>query len=117
MRLLEQRRPASRTQVHEEALTSSHRCLVLASDGVWSFLTSQEAVDICERHRERGAASASQALVNEAAKRWADKEGPFRDDITALVLLLRDGRPAPSVATIAPSRCEALSVREVHPRT
>ena len=63
--------------------------LLLASDGVWEFLSSQEAIDIVGEHlEERGATKACQALIEAAASRWHDEEGEYRDDITAIVVRL-----------------------------
>eukprot|EP00962_Isochrysis_galbana_P027337 scaffold8586_cov108-Isochrysis_galbana.AAC.2 len=61
--------------------------LIVASDGVWEFITSQEACEIVAA--VPGSASrASAALVQEAAQRWKDIEGNYRDDITAIVAYL-----------------------------
>lgn len=63
--------------------------MILASDGVWEFLSSQNAVDIVAEHLEsRGATKACQALIEAAASRWHDEEGEYRDDITAIVVRL-----------------------------
>lgn len=61
--------------------------LILASDGVWEFLDSQEAVQIVGDHLdELGATKACQALIEAAASRWHEEEGEYRDDITAIVV-------------------------------
>lgn len=63
--------------------------MILASDGVWEFLSSQDAVNIVGEHLEtRGATKACQALIEAAAARWHDEEGKYRDDITAIVVKL-----------------------------
>lgn len=62
------------------------RMLILASDGVWEFISSEEAVAMVE-----GAATPQEAclaLVNEATRRWRREEEVI-DDITALVVFLR----------------------------
>lgn len=64
------------------------RFLLLASDGVWEFISSQEAVEIVHGNLHRGVAQACQALIESAAARWRDVEGDYRDDITALVIRL-----------------------------
>ena len=64
--------------------------LILASDGVWEFISSQEAVDIVGEHLDRGATKACQALIESAAAKWHEEEGDYRDDITALVVCLQD---------------------------
>ena len=62
------------------------RCLILASDGVWEFITSQEAVQIVQKHGS--APAACRALITEATQRWRKEEGNYRDDITAIVVLM-----------------------------
>lgn len=64
------------------------RFLLLASDGVWEFISSQEAVQVVHDNLHRGVAQACQALIENAAARWRDVEGDYRDDITALVIRL-----------------------------
>ena len=64
------------------------RFLLLASDGVWEFLSSETAVAIVHENLHRGVAQACQALIENAAARWRDVEGDYRDDITALVIRL-----------------------------
>jgi len=60
--------------------------IVLASDGVWEFLSAQDAVDIVAAAPtpEEGCA----ALVKAATEEWA-KEEPSRDDITVTVVCFR----------------------------
>lgn len=71
--------------------TSPHsdgdRFIIVASDGVWEFITSQEACEIVASI-PTSASKASAALVQEAAQRWKDIEGNYRDDITAIVAYL-----------------------------
>eukprot|EP00316_Scyphosphaera_apsteinii_P008375 CAMPEP_0119310726 /NCGR_PEP_ID=MMETSP1333-20130426/19888_1 /TAXON_ID=418940 /ORGANISM="Scyphosphaera apsteinii, Strain RCC1455" /LENGTH=454 /DNA_ID=CAMNT_0007314961 /DNA_START=94 /DNA_END=1458 /DNA_ORIENTATION=+ len=60
--------------------------LVVASDGVWEFIPSAEAVDIVSRSSNANEASLN--LVQQAAKRWRNNEGSYRDDITVVVVFL-----------------------------
>jgi protein phosphatase PTC2/3 len=62
--------------------------LIIATDGVWEFLSSETAVAIVGANLSRGATKATQALIEAAAARWHDEEGDYRDDITALVVRL-----------------------------
>ena len=74
--------------------------MILASDGVWEFLESQEAVQIVGDHLEElGATKACQALIEAAASKWHEEEGEYRDDITAIVVQLHhlwSGQPSKS---------------------
>jgi len=59
--------------------------MIMASDGVWEFISSQEAVDIVNRSLQDGTPAACQALIEEAASRWRDFEGDYRDDVRHLL--------------------------------
>mmetsp|Transcript_24060 Transcript_24060/g.58902 ORF Transcript_24060/g.58902 Transcript_24060/m.58902 type:complete len:137 (+) Transcript_24060:526-936(+) len=63
--------------------------VILATDGVWEFISSDEAVQLVARNLASGATKACQALIEAAAAKWHDEEGDYRDDITALVVRLR----------------------------
>ena len=67
-------------------LDNTHEFIVVASDGVWEFIASDEACRIVEKHKN--ATEACSALVVEAAVRWKRYEGAYRDDITAIVAFL-----------------------------
>jgi pyruvate dehydrogenase phosphatase len=92
-------------QIHHIELTPQDKFLVLASDGVWDFLTDQQAVDIvcqCGHNATPGEAAEAivQAALIEAAKQSGFtteelkglKQGRERrcrhDDTTAVVLYL-----------------------------
>jgi serine/threonine protein phosphatase PrpC len=76
--------------------------VIIASDGVWEFISSEDAVDIVWRHlydtnSEKedvgsgcGATEACEALIKAATAKWHDYEGDYRDDITAMVIRLKD---------------------------
>jgi len=63
--------------------------LILASDGVWEFISSEEAVDIVSKNLSKGSTRACQLLIEAAAEKWHQEEGDYRDDITALVVQLQ----------------------------
>ncbi|KAF5836988.1 phosphatase 2C-like domain-containing protein [Dunaliella salina] len=65
-------------------LTEDDRFIILASDGVWEFITSKEAVDIVAQCD--GAEEACRQLVDEAYQRWLVEEEGVVDDITAVVV-------------------------------
>lgn len=77
--------------------------IVLASDGVWEFMTSQEVVDFIGRMRREGrsASDASEALVREAVRRWRRNEVVV-DDTTAVVMwmTLADGEEGDDDCTV-----------------
>lgn len=63
--------------------------LILATDGVWEFISSSESVQLVAEHLHKGATKACQILIETAAAKWHDEEGDYRDDITALVIRLQ----------------------------
>lgn len=60
------------------------RFLLLCSDGVWEFITSQEAVDIIGRFAVSDVQKAVESLASEAWNRWIAEEGNVVDDITII---------------------------------
>lgn len=70
-------------------LGANDKFMILASDGVWEFMTSQEVVDFVGRmHREgHPAKEASESLVREAVRRWRRNEVVV-DDTTAVVMYM-----------------------------
>ena len=77
------------------------RFMIIASDGIWEFIDSSEAVRIVDMAYRAGkaASEAAGSLILRAALRWAQNEGNYRDDITATVVYLPKAvaalRPAP----------------------
>jgi len=58
--------------------------MVMASDGVWEFISSQESVEIvqaCLDDPDCALPDACQELIEEAASRWQEEEGDYRDDV------------------------------------
>lgn len=83
--------------------------LVIASDGLWEYMDSEEVVDLVATASTTTASKtssaseddtsvsfssscnakkASEALIKESAKRWRYYDGNYRDDITAIVIRL-----------------------------
>jgi len=63
--------------------------MLLCSDGVWEFLSSQKAVDICAKYPASQAMKAAESLSKAAWDAWVNAmSGAVVDDITALVIFL-----------------------------
>jgi len=81
----------SEPEVKEIDLQVGDRFIIVASDGLWDVMTSEEAVNFVVAYEEDGKprANAAKALVREGQKRWTkleeDEESPYRDDITVIV--------------------------------
>jgi len=78
---------SARAELTETQLWPADECLILASDGVWEFISSQEAVNVCYEHRH-DATEACHALITKATQKWRVEEVHYRDDITAIVIFL-----------------------------
>ena len=63
----------------------------MASDGVWEFISSSEAVYLVQDcfDKDMGADEACKVLIKKAMDKWKEKEGDYRDDITAIVVNLK----------------------------
>lgn len=60
------------------------RFILLCSDGIWQFISSQEAVDIVGRFAVSDVQKAAESLASEAWNRWIHEEGNVVDDITVI---------------------------------
>ena len=65
-------------------LTSVDKFMILASDGVWEFISSKEAVEIVAQYDT--VEEACRQLVDEAYQRWLTEEEGVVDDITVVVV-------------------------------
>lgn len=91
---------SSQPEVVERKLDSRDKVLVLASDGVWDHVTSQEAVEIAGRVDDPKAAA--REITGIARQRWQiATDGQMSDDITAVVVRLNGDSQAASQAMAA----------------
>jgi protein phosphatase 2C family protein 2/3 len=84
--------------VHE--VQEEDEFIILATDGVWEFMESEDAVEIVSKYlycKNGGngngnncASKACEALIKAAMAKWHEYEGDYRDDITAIVVRLKD---------------------------
>ena len=74
------RLPCSQPAITEMHMTTDHEFLIGASDGVWTVMSSQEAVDVVAQSKERSptkeldAARAARELLVVAARKWKTDE-------------------------------------------
>ena len=60
--------------------------VIVASDGIWEFISSQQACEIVAKFDH--ATHACEELVKVAEQRWQEEEGSYRDDITCIIAAL-----------------------------
>ncbi|KAL4452158.1 hypothetical protein ABPG75_007820 [Micractinium tetrahymenae] len=72
-----------------------HRFAILASDGIWEFISSQRAVEMVAKHDNPY--DAAKALVAQAYKLWLQKE-TRTDDITCAVIFFDHEQEAAEAA-------------------
>ena len=90
------------------SLTQETRFIVLATDGLWQVVSSQEAVELVARALDSHGTvhDAAYSLVVQASDRWA-RDDAGCDDITVVIVLLDSSRlptGANVVAEAAPRR-------------
>jgi len=75
-------------EVTQFDLDPEDKFMIMASDGVWEFIGSQEAIDIVSAKLDEGCncTEACQELIEQASQRWVEEEGDYRDDITCIVV-------------------------------
>ena len=72
--------------ISTHTLTDQDVFFIVASDGIWEFILSKQAVDLCkELVAKDDATGACRELILEAAAKWNENEGDYRDDITCMV--------------------------------
>ena len=78
----------SRVCVCRYDLRDADQAIVVASDGVWELLSSQNVADIVARSDPENVEKICSSIVEAASAMWKREEGDYRDDITVFVLLL-----------------------------
>jgi serine/threonine protein phosphatase PrpC len=75
-------------EIKEILLNENDNIIILASDGVWEFLSNDEVANTVIPFFEKEAPeAAANALVKAAFKKWKEEEEVV-DDITAVVIFL-----------------------------
>lgn len=84
--------------------------VLLASDGVWEFMSSDEVAEFVLdgiQKRRLGIQQVAQELLNKSRDLWYAADPDYTDDIT-VVLVPLDGRVAPTVERIHETGCAAF---------
>ena len=87
----------SKPECFEKTLTQDDKCVILASDGLWEFMSNKEVIDIVAKNiklHAKGndyagvAAAAVKELMKESRKRWMAEEQVV-DDTTVILAFLK----------------------------
>ena len=77
--------------VTEYKFSSSDKFLILASDGLFEFMSNEELVNIVSEYYERNdIVGCSEYLYKESYRKWINEETDIVDDITIILLFLDD---------------------------
>lgn len=75
-------------EVTEYDLTADDKVIVVASDGVWEYLSNELVASLVfPFYLTKDAEGAAEALTKESFKRWKREEGNI-DDITCIIVFL-----------------------------
>ena len=78
-----------RSEILELDLSKDDKFIVLASDGVWEFLTNEDVALIVKPFFDnKNAEKAAEAVVRESYLRWKREEEGIVDDITCIIVFL-----------------------------
>ena len=76
-------------EILELDLCPDDRFVVLASDGVWEFLSNEDIAKIVMPYFEcKNAEKAAEAVVRESYLKWKQEEDDIIDDITCVIIFL-----------------------------
>ena len=76
-------------EITEMNFVAGDQFIVIASDGVWEFISNEEvAAIVMPFYQSNSAEKASEALVRESTKRWQQEDTSI-DDITCIVIFLQ----------------------------
>lgn len=76
-------------EILELDLCPDDRFIVLASDGVWEFLSNDDIAKIVLPYYEcKNAEKAAEAVVRESYLKWKQEEDDIVDDITCVIVFL-----------------------------
>jgi len=74
--------------VNQYTFDDKDAVMVIASDGVWELLDSQQVIDIVAQNYGSPTESIVDAIIEQAAYMWKVEEGDYRDDISCVIAKL-----------------------------
>ena len=80
----------SEPEIETFEITADDKFIIIASDGIWEFISSQECVNIIKDfYLKKDLKGCLKHLLNESSKRWI-KEEEVIDDITAVLIFFEE---------------------------
>lgn len=80
----------SEPEIREYEFTGEERFMLIASDGVWEFISSEECMAIINEFYQRGSFDGCcESIYEESRKRWM-KEEEVVDDITMILVVFEE---------------------------
>jgi serine/threonine protein phosphatase PrpC len=74
-------------EIFEYNIENDFKFMVIASDGVWEFLSNKQICDLVEPfYKINNHVGASEKLIDESYKKWRLQGGLTVDDITCIVI-------------------------------
>ena len=77
-------------EVTEYKVKEEDRMIVIASDGLWEYVSNKEVTDVCKKFIGDGVEKVCNMLYDLSVKRWREKDQGI-DDITIVCVLLKSG--------------------------
>jgi len=98
-------RPCLFVEILELDLCKEDKFIVIASDGVWEFISNEEIAKIVRPFYDaKNAEKAAEAVVKESYLRWKREEEGIVDDITCVIVFLdvklQQQDPSPNLLNI-----------------
>ena len=79
----------SEPEIETYDITNDDKFIIIASDGIWEFISSQECVNIIKDfYLKKDLKGCLKYLLNESSKRWINEE--VIDDIIAVLIFFEE---------------------------
>ena len=75
-------------EITEYDIVEDDFAIIIATDGVWELLSSQQVADICHGVKSGDVQEMTEVVAEQASYMWKVEEGDYRDDITLVIIKL-----------------------------
>jgi len=73
-------------EITEYDIQDDDYAIIVASDGVWELLSSQQVADICHGVKSGDVQEMVETVADQSSYMWKVEEGDYRDDITLIII-------------------------------